>query len=199
MAGEFMVVNPRRRRRRRTASGRFVKGGGKRRRRRRTRLHARRNPVNPRRRRRRSSHRRRSYRRNPGLRLMPGLDLGAAAITAVGVIGPRIAADQLAQFLPADWTAGPNAPVVKIGLRAAIGFGVPMLARRWIGARTANLLMAGAAVGLVLDAYSTWIAPAMGVSGYETGDLGDYETGALGFDESSEMLGGSVYEGGAYD
>ena len=87
-----------------------------------------------------------------------------------------------------------------MGVKAAIGIGVPFMLRGMIGRRIANLMITGTAVGLVLDAYQTWVAPALGLKGYEEGALGDYEQGQLGWnDESNVALGGSVYEGGTYD
>jgi hypothetical protein len=132
-----------------------------------------------------------------------GVDIGSAALIGAGVVGSEFAAGAVSNFLPAGWRAGAGAPFVKMGVKAAVGIGVPWALRGMIGRRTANLLMTGTVVGLVLDAYQTWVAPAMGLTGYEQGYLGAYEGGQLGFaaggDEANTALGGSVYEGGIYD
>jgi len=197
MAGEFMVINPRHRRRSRGAGGRFKAGRAKNPRKRRRRLAAR-NPVNPRRRRRRS--RRHYLARNPrvsrGMNLA-GIDVGAAAITAGGFIGAGVGAKFLVTMLPPDWQSGPNAPLARIGLKAVVGVGVPILARRFIGARMSNLLAAGGAVAVLIDAWQTWLAPAMGLGEYEAGMLQDYETGGA-IEGLSEVESGGAYGGNIY-
>jgi len=195
MAGEFMVVNPRHRRRRaRRARGRV-------RTKRRRKLAMRRNP-NPRRRRRRSYARRhlrrRSYARNPRGFNLGGIDVGAAALTAGGFVGSTIAANFISRSLPAEWSAGPNAPLVRIGLKAAVGVGLPLIARRFIGARVSNLLAAGAAVSVLVDLWATYAAPALGMSDYETGTIQGYETGTLGELPEAGDGGGSIYGGSIY-
>lgn len=179
MAGEFMVINPRRKRRSKAKPAR------KRRRRARA-LH---NPTH--RRRRRSTRarvarrgRRRVHRNPRGLNLA-GIDFGAAAMTAGGFIGADIGAGFIAKMLPANWQTG--AP--RLALKAAVGIGVPLVARRFIGARVSNLLAAGAAVSVLVDVYKLWIAPNIpGLSDYE---LTGYEPAppgvALGDDYSGEL------------
>ena len=181
MAAQFAVINPRRKRRKRAKATT--------RRRRRVRAA---HPNPSRRRRRRTSrarvhhNRRRRVHRNPRGLNLGGVDFGAAAITAGGIVGADIAAGYLSKMLP----AGFQSPVARIGVKAAIGIGAPLLLKRFIGGRTANLLAAGAAISVLLDAYHAWIAPAIGLSDYEIGMTG-YEAnpGLSGMDTNQGALG----------
>lgn len=210
MAGEFMVINPGRRRRGRRRKAASSKRGVRRRRRRSA---MRLNPANPRRRRRRSFvARRRSSRRrrNPGLGSfkLPGVpvDLGGAAVIAAGAVGSRLGAGLVSAWIPKEWRTGPQAPLVGLGVQAAVGFGAPLLLRGVIGRKVSNQLMMGAAVGLMLTAYDIWLAPqiasagaAAGVEGFEEGFLSDYEPGMLSdVDDDMAGVGDSAYGGGAY-
>lgn len=193
MAGEVLVLNPRRRRRRArgTAKKRTI--------RRRPRRVMRHNPVRHHRRRRVGARRRRrSYRRrNPALfggslrgQLMQG------ASFAGGIIATEFIADKLAGALPEAWKA--NADIFRIGTKAAVGIGVPMLLGRMLPRNVRNAIAIGGAAAVVLDVFKTYVAPKIGLtmSGYEYGTLTDYEQGAIsGFGMSDE---GSAYGGGAY-
>jgi hypothetical protein len=180
MAGEFMVINPRRRRRKAKANTR--------KRRRRARAHH--NPTN---RRRRRSTRARSHRRgrrvhsNPRGLNLAGIDFGAAAITAVAFIGSDVGAGFLTKMLPANWQGGPTRLAVKVG----IGIAIPLVARRFIGARVSNLLVAGVAVSVLVDAYRMWVAPAMGLSDYE---LTGYEAAPMGTALGQDDYGNELSE-----
>lgn len=191
MAGEVLVLNPRRRRRRKGVA----KKRTTRRRRRRVMRH---NPV----RRRRRSHvgrrRRRSYRRrNPAL-LGGGIrsQLMQGASFAGGIIATEFIADKLAGALPEAWKA--NADLFRIGTKAAVGIGVPMLLGRMLPRNIRHAIAIGGAAAVVLDVFKTYVAPKIGLtmSGYEYGTLTDYEQGQIsGFGMSDE---GSAYGGGAY-
>lgn len=179
MAAEFLVVNPRAKRRRKATNTR--------KRRRRARAHH--NPTHRRRRRntRARVHRRgrRRVHRNPRGLNLAGIDFGSAAITAGGFIGADLGAGFIAKMLPPNWQTG--AP--RLALKAAVGIGVPLVARKFIGARLSNLLAAGAAVSVLVDAYHLWIAPNVpglsdySLTGYESSPAGT----ALGDDYSGEL------------
>jgi hypothetical protein len=193
MAGEFMLINPRPKRRKRT------KATNRRRRRRVRAAHT--NPVHRRRRRRntraRVHHRRRVHRNPRGLNL-GGVDFGSAAITAGGVVGSDIAAGYIAKMLPSAW----QTPITRLGVKAVIGIGAPLALKKFIGSRVANLLAAGAAIGVLLDAYHLWVAPAIGLSDYEIGMTG-YEPnpGLSGMDMSNQSqlgIGENIYADSVY-
>ena len=126
MAGEVLLVNPRRRCRRKKARAT------------RRRRKARRNPfyaMNPRRRRRRvgrrrSSARRRRARRNPRLPILGNVNLNAIGGGAAGYLGARYGTGWLLSLMP-QLAADPNTgPLVRIGVKAAVGIlGNPMLLR----------------------------------------------------------------------
>lgn len=94
------------------------------------------------------------------------MDLGAAALIAAGVVGSEVATGFVSAqpFVPEGLKTGP----ARIGLKAAVGIGTPMLLRRFIGPRVANLLMLGAGVGLIVDVYRTFVVPNVpGLSDYD--------------------------------
>jgi len=201
---EMLVLNPRRRRRKshakRTGTRRRRATTG--RRRRRTTVHAHR-AHNPRRRRsvaRRRVHRRR--RRNPSLgghgmtgTLTKGLWLagGVAVTNAIG--------NKLASMLPANLQSNPD--VARIGTKAALGIGLPILLRkvRLVPPGIANALAVGGAIAFGLDVVKTYIAPKVPF-------LSDYEQVPLMGTDSPEVLQSyeamqltgtdSAYGGGAY-
>ncbi len=190
MAGEVLVLNPRRKRRR---TRRTRAAQPRRRRRRRVMRH---NPTH--RRRRRSvvgRRRRRSVRRNP--RILGGniqSQLMQGAGFAGGIIATEFIADKLAGALPEAWKT--NADLVRIGTKAAVGIGVPMLLGRMLPRNVRNAIAIGGAAAVVLDLFKTYVGPKLGLSGYEYGALSEYEPGQLtGFGMSDE---GSAYGGGAY-
>lgn len=188
MAGEFMVINPRGKRRKRT------KAKARRRKRRAVAVHhnKRRRPA---RRRRAVARRRRAVHSNPRF---AGIDVGAAAMTAGGIVGVNIASGYVAKMLPASW----QTPIGRIGVKVALGVGAPLLLKRFIGSRTANLIAAGAAISVLLDAYGMWVAPALGLSDYDIGMTG-YESnpGLSGGDDMGMSLSGhgdSIYSDTIY-
>lgn len=180
MAGEVLLINPRhRRRRRRKARGTH--------RRRRRRLSARRNPANPRRhrrrvygRRRRHARRRHRVHRNP--QLFAGVNLVGIGIASVGYVGTRYATGWALSMLPPEWSKDPNtANLVRIGVKAGIGVGLPILLRRWIGRGTSNWLAIGGGIAVLTDIFQTYLAGAIPIplADYEPGMLTDYEPGML--------------------
>lgn len=179
MSAEFMVINPRRRRRSKAKAS-------PRKRRRRARAHH--NPTRRRRRRARVHHnRRRRVHRNPRGMNLAGIDFGAAAITAGGFVGSDLGAGFLAKMLPANWQTG--AP--RLALKAAVGVGAPLLLRKVIGPRISNLLAAGAAVSVLVDAYHMWIAPNVpGLSDYTLNGYEPAPGGGLGEGAELELGGG---------
>ncbi len=189
---QMLVLNPRRKRRTRKTK---AKAKSTRRRRRHT-AHAGRkhNPS-----RRRYSARRRSVRRrrvhNPGF---GGGTLMKGATIAGGAIVTEVLANKLAAMLPASLTA--NANVARIGTKAAIAVGVPML--KFVPANIRNAIAMGAAVATVMDVLKTYVTPNIpGLSDYEQGtlvgtDMPDqlegYEQGTLMGPEAG-AYGGSAY------
>lgn len=198
MAGEFVMLNPRRRRRRRTTRARSHARKPVRRRRRRTvRARVHHNPTRRLRRRRRASAHRRTRRRvhrNPRFN-MAGIDIGSAVFVGAGLVGSDIAAGYVLKMLPGNWQSAP----ARLAVKAAIGIGTPLLLRRFIGTKNSNLLALGAFAGVVVDAYHLWVAPMIGLSGYETGmtgyepGIGAGEGGDAGFAGGENMYSDTMY------
>lgn len=200
MAGsELLVLNPRRRRRKAKATGRRRKVS------RRRRAVARRNPraVVHRRRRaraRRNPRRRRSYaRRNP--RVM-GVDLKQIGMIAAGGIVTEVLADKLAKMLPATWNI--NADMARIGTKAAVGIGLPLVARKFLPRGWGNAIAIGGGVVTLLDIIKTYVAPhipGLTLSSYEIGPtstgIATDTVGFSGYTQDDGMSGG-VYDGNVY-
>ena len=193
---EMLVLNPRRK-------ARKARKTTKRRTRRKARAHATRthNPMHKRRVRRsgRRVHARRARRRvhNPrigGGTLMKGVSIAGGAIVT------DVLASKLAAMLPDAWKS--NADAVRIGTKAAVGIGLPMLARklRIIPPGIANAIALGGAVTTALDVFNTYVKPHVPMlSDYEQGTLtgaGDVEQ--LEAYEPGTLTGGGAYEGSAY-
>ena len=208
---EVLLVNPRRRRRKATRKRKRAvarRTNPVRRRRRRAaptahrrirRVHARRVRRNPRR------HRR--VRRNP-LHMGNNVFMRGASIAAAG-LAVEVLANKLASFLPASWALDAN--VTRIGCKAAITIGVPMLAKKVkiIPAGVANAIAIGGAVVTVMDIINTYVKPHLPaglLSEYDPNNsvMQGYETGTLSGDEDSMhgyeagQLSGGAYGGGAY-
>jgi hypothetical protein len=200
MAGEVLLINPRRRRARRK---RARAGTRKRRASRR-----RRNPfaINPRRRRRRAVSRRRTRRgrarRNPRLPLLGSVNITAIGAGAAGYIGSRYATGWLLSMVPPAWVADPNtAPLVRIGLKAAVGIiGLPMLARTLKMRGVAGPLAIGAGIAVAVDLFETYLAKAIPIpmSDYEQGYITAYEPGTITDVPGMEMAADGAYGGGAF-
>jgi len=203
MAGsELLVLNPRRRRRRKAKATTH-----RRRRRRRVRRHAvaRHNPrrMVHRRRRRRGGFRRRrrsAARHNP--RVL-GVNVGQVAMIAAGGIVTEVLADKLAGFLPASWKADAN--IVRIGTKAAVGIGLPLVARRFLPRGWGNAIAIGGGVVTLLDIIKTYVAPmipGLTLSGYEIGPTSDSiaqtTVGFSGGPDSPVGLSGGIYDNGVY-
>jgi hypothetical protein len=124
---------------------------------------------------------------------LAGIDFGSTLITAGGFIGSDVAAGYVTQMLPAGW----QTPVARLGVKVAIGVGAPMLLRKFLGARTANLIAAGAVLSAAVDAYHLWVAPMIGLHGYEVGMTnyaplsGVHEDAQLGGGEN--IYGDTIY------
>lgn len=189
---EVLVLNPRKRKR----SGRKV---AKKRRRRSV---ARRNPANPTRRRRRHvarprrhTSRRRYTRHNP--RMPFGIDLPKILGVSGGLIGTELAGGWLSNMLPATWKADANmANLVRIGSKAAVGVGLPMLLKGMLPRGLGPAIALGGGVAVVVDLFKTYVGPAVGLSDYEYGQLGAYETEAIGALPSAD--GSSAFSEGAF-
>jgi hypothetical protein len=181
MAGEFAVINPRRRRRKKVTHRRKTH---KRRRRvavnpfhRRRRVHARRR-HNPRR------HRRYARRHNPAFLGVNFVKIGSLA---GGFVGTEILAGYLAGMLPAAWKTDAN--LVRIGCKAAVGVGAPLLLKRFLPRGVGNALAVGGGVAVLVDVFNTYVKP--NIPGLP---LGEYEQGYIqGYEEPAQLsgLGGS--------
>jgi hypothetical protein len=190
MAGEFAVINPRRRRKKARVQRRKV---------RRRRKYARvANPVRRRRRvaRRRHNPRRRHYaRRNPSFM---GMDLGKIGSLAGGYVGTEILGGYLKGMLPAGML--PDANLARIGCKAAVAIGVPLLARRFLPRGVAKALMIGGGVAVAVDLFNTFVKPmipGLPLADYEQGYISDYEMQSI---PASASLSGtdSVYGESVY-
>jgi len=192
MAGEFAVINPRRRRRKKVTVRR-------RKTHRRKRAHAL-NPVHSRRhvaRRRHNPRRRRHYarRHNPA---MFGINIVQIGSIAGGFVGTEILAGYLSGMLPAAWKTDAN--MVRIGCKAAVGVGAPLLLKRFLPHGIGNALAIGGGVAVLVDVFNTYVKPnipGLPLADYEPGYIADYEPGYL--PQGSGMSGDdSVYGGGVY-
>ena len=199
MASEVLLINPRRKRRARRTT--------KRRSTRRRATHRRRAVLtNPRRKRRVGVRRARRHvsrrrRRNPmiGGGLMHTVTQGAAI--AGGVITTTFVADWLQSKMPKDFApGGTSGDLGRIGLKAAIGIGLPMIAGKFLPRGLRNGLALGGVAAVALDLFVTYVAPHIGdkgatMRGLEVGQLNGLEVGALnGYNYDEE----SAYGGGAY-
>lgn len=205
MAGsELLVLNPRRRRR-----GRRAKAASSRTRRRRRRVHAvaRHNPRrHVRRRRAHARVGRRRVRRNPRIGGAVGNNTGTILGIGVGMIATELLAAKLADMLPAAWNTNPD--LTRIGTKAAIGIGVPLLAGKMLPRGWGKWLAIGGGVAVLHDLFVTFVAPkipGVKLSGYEIGPSSDggfatIASGMSGFDQSDSpmTLAGGIYDNGVY-
>jgi len=203
MAGSVMLINPRRRRRRaRRARARAPR---RRVRRRRRALAAYHNPRRHRRVRARRArrHGRRRVHRNP--RLPFGIDLQAIGFGTAGLIGTHVLGKQLAAAMGGKaGTLDQN--IVRIGSKAVVGVGLPLLAKRFIGSKTAHALAIGGGIAVLADILSTYAPKEWGLpslADYQTGVLSDYQQGQLqGYGDvgvSEALSGSSIYDRGVYN
>jgi hypothetical protein len=200
MAGsELLVFNPRSRRRRKAKATRRRKSTHRRR-------HHAVARLNPRRRVRRRGHRRvNSRRRRSHVRHNPrvlGVDLKQITMIAAGGIVTEVLADKLAKMLPAAWAT--NADIVRIGTKAAVGIGLPMVARKFLPRGWGNAIAIGGGVVTLLDIIKTYVAPhvpGLSLSGYEIGPTGTgIANTTYGFSSYTQDAGlsGSPYDQGVW-
>jgi hypothetical protein len=190
MAGEFAVINPRRKRRKKATT-----------RRRKTARRRRRVTVNPIRRRRRSNVARRRHnprRRRYARRHNPavfGVNIVKIGSIAGGYVGTEILAGYLAGMLPASWKTDPA--MVRIGCKAAVGVGAPLLLKRFLPRGVGSALAIGGGVAVLVDLFNTYVKPripGLPLGEYEHGMISGYEP-----DYSAELQGGdSVYGESVY-
>jgi hypothetical protein len=176
MAGEVMLINPRRRRHKKAITRRKRRVRRVRRhnptlfRKRRTHRRRRHNPLRARR-------RRHHYRHNPKLL---GINVMQIAMFAGGAVVTEVLADKLAGMLPAAWKTDAN--VVRIGTKAAVGVGLPMVLKmtKLVPANLCNAIAVGGGVVTLLDIFKTYIGPKIGLnlSAYE--QLSEYRQLAAG-------------------
>jgi len=194
MAGEFAVINPRRRRRKKATTHRRRKASRRRRRvavnpvRRLRRRHVSRRRHNPR--------RRRHYarRHNPAIF---GINIVQIGSIAGGFVGTEILAGYLSGMLPAAWKTDPN--LVRIGCKAAVGVGAPLLLKRFLPRGVGNALAVGGGVAVLVDIFNTFVKPnipGLPLGEYDPGYIEGYEAPELM--ESSLSGSGSVYGESVY-
>jgi len=119
------------------------------------------------------------------------------AVIAAGLIGTDFLAAKLDAALPAAWKTDAN--LTRIGTKAAIGIGLPLLAGKFLPRGVAKTIAIGGTAAVVLDLFQTYVAGKLGMSltGYETGMLTDYQPGTItGIEEG--QLSDTAYGGGAY-
>lgn len=205
---ELLVLNPRGRRKRvrgkrRKARARRTNPTRRRRRRaaplmantrRRRRAHARRR-TNPRRRR---------VHRNPGGRLL-GVNVNQIVMLTAGAIVTEVLADKLAQMLPASWATPEKADMIRIGTKAAVGIGVPLLARRFLPRGWGNAIAIGGGIVTLFDIVKTYVAPhvpGLHLTGYEIGPtstgIATDRVGFTGYTQEGLSDATSAYGGDAY-
>ena len=193
MAGEAILINPRHRRRRRKAK--------RARSHRRKRARVRRNPfVRATRRRRRGrvrARRGRRIRRNPRIPLLGNVNMQAIGAGAAGFIATKWGTGFLTGMLPAEWSAGAAAPLVKIGAKAVVGLvAIPMVLKMVGMKRFAGAAAIGGGIAVAVDIFDTYIAPRIGMSDYEQGYITAYEPGQI--TGTGDMAVDGAYGGGAY-
>lgn len=202
MATPLMVINPRRRRR-----GRRKKARSSHRRRRRTvRVSA---SINPRRRRRRRinrrAHARRGHRRrrhsNPRVPGLGGIvpTIKTAGGIAIGVFGAEIATAAAIKYIPGipeQLKSGTG----RLATKALVaGVAAPMVLKMLKQGGLARNVAIGAWVAILGDVLNTYVAPHLGLAGYEAGisgyelpaginDLNPDEVGA-----AENMYGDTMY------
>lgn len=170
MAGEVLMINPRRRRRKKATSKK------------RRRVQYTRRAMNPRKRRyvRRNypKRRRRRVRHNP--RILGGA-IGGTVMQGVwltgGALVTEIVADKLAGMLPAAWKTDAN--IVRIGTKAAVGIGLPMVLKSMklhiLPPRLLNAIALGGTVVTLLDVFKTYVGPKLGLTLAEYEQVASYE------------------------
>lgn len=96
-----------------------------------------------------------------------GLVIGA------GAIATNVATGFISRYLPAEWSQGP----MKLAVKAGVGLVVLPLVVKFIpgGRRFVGPVAVGAAVAIVLDLFTAYLAPAIGLSDYEMTGIGEYE------------------------
>jgi hypothetical protein len=187
MAGEFAVINPRRKRRKKATTHRRRKAS---RRRRRVAV----NPIH-RLRRRRHNPRRRHYarRHNPAVF---GVNIVKIGSIAGGFVGTEILAGYLAGMLPAAWKTDAN--MVRIGCKAAVGVGAPLLLKRFLPRGVGSALAIGGGVAVLVDVFNTYVKPnipGLPLGEYDQGYITGYESPGY----SPALAGGdSVYGESVY-
>lgn len=189
----LLVGNPRRRRRRKAKAAKP--------RRRRARRTRRVHNAAPRRRRRvaRRTHARRRSRRLVHNPRMSGNVFARGAGIALGGLAVELLASKLSNMLPASWQG--NANMVRIGSKAALTIGIPMLAKRVkvLPSGVANAIALGGAVVTVVDIINTYVKPHVPMlNGMDEGVMADYEAGAISDYEQGALSGAGAFGSGAY-
>lgn len=101
--------------------------------------------------------------------------------------------------LPTGLTTGLGA----VGLKLVIGVVVAPMALKALKQHSlARNVALGGVAAVVADLYSLYVQPEVvkaGLGDYQPASLQDYQPAMLEGDESNVALGGTLYEGGAYD
>ena len=191
MAGEFAVINPRRKRRKKTRKVTHRRRKNARRRRVGVKLvHRRRSHVA---RRRHNPRRRYARRHNPAVF---GINIVKIGSIAGGFVGTEILAGYLAGMLPAAWKTDAN--MVRIGCKAAVGVGAPLLLKRFLPRGVGSALAIGGGVAVLVDVFNTFVrpmVPGLPIADYEQGYIQGYEQPEYSpaLSGSDSVYGESVY------
>lgn len=121
------------------------------------------------------------------------------ASIAAGAIAVEALANALASKLPDAWKS--NADVTRIGTKAAITIGAPLLLKkiRILPPSVANAIAIGGAVATALDVLRTYVVPHVPfLHGYEAGMLTGYQEGTLTGADDAMQIGDSAYGERAY-
>jgi len=140
-------------------------------------------------------HGRRRYVRNP--RLPFGINFPQILGVSAGLIGTELAGGWLANMLPAEWKKDANAVnMVRIGSKAVVGVGLPLVLKGMLPRGLGAAIAIGGGVAVVFDLFTTFVGPAVGLTGYEYGQLGAFETESIG--ELTAGDSGEAFAQGAF-
>ena len=86
--------------------------------------------------------------------------------------------------------------MIRIGCKAAVGVGAPLLLKRFLPRGVASALAIGGGVAVLVDAFNTYVKPSLGIADYEQGYISSYEQPAMiesGMSGTDSVYGESVY------
>jgi hypothetical protein len=129
---------------------------------------------------------------------MFGINLVKIGSIAGGFVGTEILAGYLSGMLPAAWKTDAN--MVRIGCKAAVGVGAPLLLKRFLPRGIGEALAVGGGVAVLVDVFNTYVKPnipGLPLADYEPGQISSYEPQYLpespGLTGTDSVYGESVY------